>query len=392
MKKYILFLLSLLVMSVSACSKNDNDTISPTVTVTPEIQSTIESFSGEIIKEGESMGKTYTDTWSFTGETTEGIITKLNMDIIRNKGTENELSKKDIMGYLMNISEAKVSMGEAETLVLDKLVANGFNDKFETGQYMITGTTNDLTMETTLNDLTFTFNYSRSASIEEVLIAFNTVFKENDINDFDGDTNIVDILPIYGIEVSDKAIGTGEGRISFSGPMGGRSYGEQIDSLVAYILSNNMTLNDVVDLLNKENRGPISERDVIAGCTINFTPEFKEVVENAMGIEPAKIGVLDVVNKEDSLNIVKVGVKGYGGQILLDIYVKEDIITSIEVIEDNESKEFGKLLTSKDSDFIKSLITNQNTIDKVDVVSGTTVTSKALIEAVQHALNILSSK
>ena len=33
---------------------------------------------------------------------------ELNFDIIRNKGSEGEYSKKDIMGYLMNISDAAV--------------------------------------------------------------------------------------------------------------------------------------------------------------------------------------------------------------------------------------------------------------------------------------------
>ena len=36
----------------------------------------------------------------------------LNFDIIRNKGLEGEYSKKDIMGYMMNVCDATVTETE----------------------------------------------------------------------------------------------------------------------------------------------------------------------------------------------------------------------------------------------------------------------------------------
>ena len=49
----------------------------------------VEPFSAEYDMKGTtSAGKPKNDTFIFEGETTDGIITKLNFDIIRNKGTE----------------------------------------------------------------------------------------------------------------------------------------------------------------------------------------------------------------------------------------------------------------------------------------------------------------
>ena len=392
MKKLLLLVTSLLLAtSLVACSNGSGD-VTPTdkPTSTPSVD--VKSFTGDFVKEGESMGVSFVDTYSFVGETTDGIITSLTFDIVRNKGKENELSKKDIMGYSMNISEAKVSLGEAESLSLDKLVANGYDEDIKDGQFMVTGSIKELTHNTTLADLTFTMNYARAATIDEVLVAFSNVASENGIDNLSASTKVVELLPIYGIEVSDKAIGVGEGRVSFDGPMGGRSFGEQVDSLVAYILANKMTLEDVAKLLEEENTGPIMERDTIAGCTIAFTPEFKGVVANAMGIESVKEGVLDVVAGEDGTSIAKVSVNGYGGEILLDITLKEGEITNIVVTSDSETDGIGKVLTAKDSEFIKTLIAKQSSLDSVDVVADSTVTSKALIKAVESAINITESK
>lgn len=45
-------------------------------------------------------------------ELTDSIIAKLNFNIIRNKGSEDAYSRKDIMGYLMNISDDTVEKTE----------------------------------------------------------------------------------------------------------------------------------------------------------------------------------------------------------------------------------------------------------------------------------------
>ena len=94
----------------------------------------VETFSAEYEMAGTtSSGQPKNDTFIFEGETKDGIITKLNFDIIRNKGSEDEYSKKDIMGYLMNISDAAVTkIGDGYELT--NLGINGYETKF--GQYI----------------------------------------------------------------------------------------------------------------------------------------------------------------------------------------------------------------------------------------------------------------
>ena len=89
------------------------------------------SFSAEYEIVGTtSAGKPKNDTFIFEGKTTDGIITELNFDIIRNKGLEGEYSKKDIMGYLMNISDAAVTkIGDGYELT--NLGINGYETKFD---------------------------------------------------------------------------------------------------------------------------------------------------------------------------------------------------------------------------------------------------------------------
>ena len=121
-------------------------------TSTEEPGGKVETFSAEYEMKGTtSAGLPKNDTFIFEGETTDGIITKLNFDIIRNKGTEEEYSKKDLYGYEMNVSDAVVTK-DGDNFKLDKLGMNGYTN--ELGQYMITATCDTLTEETTFKDLT----------------------------------------------------------------------------------------------------------------------------------------------------------------------------------------------------------------------------------------------
>lgn len=93
----------------------------------------VETFSAEYEMVGTtSSGQPKNDTFIFEGETTDGIITKLNFDIIRNKGSEDEYSKKDIMGYLMNVSDATVEKTE-DGYRLATLSAYGYDPAYSDG-------------------------------------------------------------------------------------------------------------------------------------------------------------------------------------------------------------------------------------------------------------------
>ena len=109
-----------LIIGLSACG-TPTTTESPKPSATPSVTPSApvstapvkETFAAEYEMKGTtSSGKPKNDTFIFEGTTEDGIITELNFDIIRNKGTEGAYSKKDIMGYLMNISDASVEKTE----------------------------------------------------------------------------------------------------------------------------------------------------------------------------------------------------------------------------------------------------------------------------------------
>ena len=105
-----------------------------------------------------SAGKPKNDTFIFEGMTDEnGIITELNFDIIRNKGTDAAYSKKDIMGYMINVSDATVKKTDAG-LALTGFTAYGYDEAFGEGsnaQFMVSASCENLTDETAFGELTF---------------------------------------------------------------------------------------------------------------------------------------------------------------------------------------------------------------------------------------------
>lgn len=74
--------------------------------------------------------------------------------------------------------------------------------------------------------------------------------------------------------------------------------------------------------------------------------------------------------------------KGFAGLIKAEIIFRNDHITEINIIEENESY-YQKII---DADYINKLITSQNQISNVDTVSGATVSSTALKNMVINTL------
>ena len=125
-------------------------------TPTPDAGPVVENFSAEYEMTGTtSAGKPKNDTFIFEGTTEDGIIKTLNFDIIRNKGLEGEYSKKDIMGYMMNVCDATVTETEGGWK-LEHLDVYGYEEKFDLSQFMVYATLEDLTEDSTFADLTIT--------------------------------------------------------------------------------------------------------------------------------------------------------------------------------------------------------------------------------------------
>ena len=368
-------------MGLTACSSTPKEN---TTTPTPEGSTApvVESFAAEYEMVGTtSAGLPKNDTFVFEGETTDGIITKLNFDIIRNK--EGEYSKKDIMGYQMNVSDAAVTkIGDG--FELTNLGINGYETKF--GQYMITAQCKELTDTTTFKDLTIVNYTGEQLNMEDSLMIYQYLANEAKIQ-LTEETPVKDLLAIFDL-YKDGAFVEGTKRVSFAGFNGGRSYGEQIDAIADYILANNMTLEQVYEMFKTVNQQsePIEDRDTVTGATIAFVGDFQRMVYVAIHGELFE-GVTTHSTAE-GVTKVEVVTQGYAGEIETHVSFDDSTkkITAISVRDDQETDTVGGLLTAEGSEFIQKLIDNQDALDSVDVVAGATKTSNGMIKAAQFAV------
>lgn len=346
----------------------------------------VETFAAEYEMKGTtSAGKPKNDTFIFEGTTENGVIKELNFDIIRNKGTEGEYSKKDIMGYQMNVSDVQIEK-VGEDYKLTKLSAAGYDDAFEGGQYMVTASADVITDTTTFKDLTF-INLATQAELEfdKAVAAYKYVAAEAGIEDLNEKTLVKDIISKYEL-YKDGSFVEGTNRISFAGYNGGRSYGEQIDAIATHILNEKMTLEDVYEMFKTVNQmdQPIADRDVVSGATISFVGDFQRMVYVAINGELFE-GVVTHTTTDGNTK-VEVATQGYGGEVETHVtFDTEGKITEIAIRDAQETPEIGGLLTAENSEFINLLITGQDKIDAVEVVSGATKTSEALVKAVKLA-------
>lgn len=350
----------------------------------------IAEFSAEYEVVGKaSTGQPKNDTYIFKGKTTDGVITELYFDIIRNKDTDGAFSKKDIMGYLMNVSDGEVVKTD-NGFKLVKLSSNGYDGAYNEGagaQFMVTASIDELTEETTFKDL-FVSNFDGSeVTPENAIIAFSYVAKEAGIENFSADTLVKDLLVPHGL-YADGSFVEGSKRVSYAGYNGGRSYGEQIDAISTHILAHNMTLEEVYEMFKNVNKMEVAilDRDTISGATIAFPADFQRVVYLAIN------GVLfeGVTNHTvaDGNTTVEVVTLGYGGEIItLVTFDAQGKITNITVNDTTETSTHGALLTVEGSDFIATLLANQDDLSKVDAVTNVTITSDALVKAVQFAID-----
>lgn len=361
-----------LAFGVSACGK------------APEVK----SFAAEYEMKGTtSAGKPKNDTFLFEGTTTDGIITDLTFDIIRNKGTESEYSKKDLMGYSMNVSDVEIVKTETG-YAMPKFSSAGYDLAFDGGQYMVSASIEELTPTTTFKDLTVTsLGSTQALPMEQALAAYQYVADEVGIEQFGEDTLVIDLIAKHEL-VQDGAFVEGKNRISFAGFNGGRSYGEQIDAIVTHILKEKMTLEEVYEMFKTENQmsTPIEERDTVSGATISFVGDFQRMVYVAMHGELFE-GVVTHTTENDTTK-VEVVTQGYAGEIETHVsFDKEGTITDITVRDANETDGIGAVLTAQDSEYLNALIAGQADLSNVEAVSGATATSKALSKAVNFAID-----
>ena len=261
----------------------------------------------------------------------------------------------------------------------------GYEEKFDFGQYMVYGTMENLTEDTTFAELTITSYTGEVLDLEKATTLFQYLASEADIT-LTGETPVKDLLAIFGLYDGSSFV-EGTKRVSFAGFHGGRSYGEQIDAIAEHILTHNMTLEDVYTMFQTVNQAdePIQERDTVAGATIAFVGDFQRMVYLAIHGELFE-GVVNTTPVEGGTRY-EVVTQGFGGE--METYVTIDEtgkITAISVRDHQETEDVGGKLTVEGSDFLQALMDGQADLSKVDTVSGATLTSNALIKAVNYAL------
>ena len=344
------------------------------------------AFSAEYEMKGTtSAGKPKNDTFIFEGKTVDGVITELNFDIIRNKGVEGEYSKKGIMGYMMNVSDAKVEKTETG-YALSQMTAYGYDPNFDSGmyaQFMVSASCENLTEETTFGELTFA-NMAKpgeALAMDKAILAFQYLANEAGITLTEA-TPVKDILAIHGF-YKDGFV-EGATRVSFAGYNGGRSYGEQVDAIVAHILKEGMTLEEVYEMFKTVNQAdePIEERDTVSGATIAFVGDFQRMVY--MAIHGKLFEGVVTHTTTDGVTKVEVATQGFAGEIETHVsFDAEGKIVAVSVRDAQETEGIGAAVYAEDSVFLKAIV-DGNTAE-VDAVAGATVTSEALKKAVGMA-------
>ncbi len=126
--------------------------------------------------------------------------------------------------------------------------------------------------------------------------------------------------------------------------------------------------------------------DVVSGATYT-SKAIIEAVNKALGIEVASDDTKEEPAKETAAEPVANGdaltgtAKGFGGDVTVYVTMDGDDITAVEVVGKDETPGIGTNAIDK----LPALIVAADSAD-VDIVSGATYTSKAIIEAVNMAL------
>lgn len=132
----------------------------------------------------------------------------------------------------------------------------------------------------------------------------------------------------------------------------------------------------------------LNDVDTVSGATVTSTA-LKKLLQNVLNdYQNADIPIVDTPEEKDFevLNyeilpnsiVYTVSKKSFGGMLKLRITYEHDIVKEITVLEQNDSY-FGLII---DADYITTLIQNQQVLDNIDTVSGATISSTALKEAV----------
>lgn len=90
---------------------------------------------------------------------------------------------------------------------------------------------------------------------------------------------------------------------------------------------------------------------------------------------------------EQTNNYLIVSQKGNGGPIKAKVSIDNNKITSIEILESNETENYYRLV--EEADYLNKLINNQDNLKDIDTVSGATISSTALKKMIIHVKDLI---
>ena len=105
----------------------------------------------------------------------------------------------------------------------------------------------------------------------------------------------------------------------------------------------------------------------------------------------------NVITKENGSTVINTttlaeDVEGYAGPVPLKIYIKKDKIEKIEPLKNIETPKYWALIKRDLINKWNGLTVKKAATQQIDVVTGATITSEAVIENVQRGLDYYNKK
>ncbi len=160
------------------------------------------------------------------------------------------------------------------------------------------------------------------------------------------------------------------------------------EGVMTSILTMNMFVM-LLDRLGSANKLPIKKIIIpfIISILLILTISFK-VGNSFKTTKNSSDSNFKIIEKTNNYYIVSE--KGNGGPIKAKLTIKDKKITNIEIIENNETASYYKLV--EESNYLDKLIDNQSEIENVDTVSGATISSTALKKMFTNVINDMESE
>ncbi len=146
------------------------------------------------------------------------------------------------------------------------------------------------------------------------------------------------------------------------------------------------------------NQFSLNNVDTVSGATVTST-SLKKLLQNVLkdydesdipiiyDEEEKDFEIINIENNEDKI-IYNVNKKSFGGYLQLRITFVHDVIEEITVVNQNDSY-FGLVI---DANYITTIIRNQQQLEEIDTVSGATISSQAIKDAITKTIEDYSGK